>query len=334
MITLKELSKQLNVSVSTVSKALNGSPEISEATAKRIKELAKHLNYQPNKIALSLKSNQTKTIGVIIPDILNRFFAKVLYSIQQEATNLGYNIITCISNESFEKERDSLKILANGSVDGFIMALSEETQQKEQYDHINEVLGNDIPVVLFDRVPDKLDCDKVVGNDLESIEDAVSALFDKGRKHIAFLTRINALSVGKLRAQGFMNAMNASGYGLNKGHMVALDKSKDIEEQLIRFFKNNPEIDGVVTADNISGTVAINALKKLNKSVPEHVSVIGFTSKTIAGLSEPRLVAIRQDCKGIGRQSAQLLVDRIKSKSQLNYQNIIVNTTLTEGKSI
>ena len=213
MITLKELSKQLNVSVSTVSKALNGSPEISEATAKRIKELAKHLNYQPNKIALSLKSNQTKTIGVIIPDILNRFFAKVLYSIQQEATNLGYNIITCISNESFEKERDSLKILANGSVDGFIMALSEETQQKEQYDHINEVLGNDIPVVLFDRVSDKLDCDKVVGNDLESIEDAVSALFDKGRKHIAFLTRINALSVGKLRAQGFMNAMNASGYG-------------------------------------------------------------------------------------------------------------------------
>jgi LacI family transcriptional regulator len=334
MITLKELAKQLNVSVSTVSKALNGSPEISEATAKRIKELAKHLNYQPNKIALSLKSNQTKTIGVIIPDIMNRFFAKVLYSIQQEATNLGYNIITCISNESFEKERDSLKILANGSVDGFIMALSEETQQKEQYDHINEVLGNNIPVVLFDRVSDKLNCDKVVGNDLKSIEDAINTLFDKGRKHIAFLTRINALSVGKLRAQGFMNAMNASDYGLNKGHMVALDKSKDIEEQLIRFFKNNPEIDGVVTADNISGTVAINALKKLNKSVPEHVSVIGFTSKTIAGLSEPRLVAIRQDCKGIGRQSAHLLVDRIKSKSQLNYKNIIVNTTLTEGKSI
>ena len=334
MITLKELAKQLNVSVSTVSKALNGSPEISEATAKRIKELAKHLNYQPNKIALSLKSNQTKTIGVIIPDIMNRFFAKVLYSIQQEATNLGYNIITCISNESYEKERDSLKILANGSVDGFVMALSEETQKKEQYDHINEVLGNNIPVVLFDRVSDKLNCDKVVANDLESIEDAVNTLFKKGRKHIAFLSRINGLSVGKNRAQGFMNAMKASEYGLNKGHMIALEKSKDVEEQLISFFKNNPEIDGVVTADNISGTVAINALKKLNKSVPEQVSVIGFTSKTIANLSEPRLVAIRQDCKEIGKQSAQMLVDRIKSKSQLNFQKRIINTTLTEGKSI
>ena len=334
MITLKELAKQLNVSVSTVSKALNGSPEISEATSKRIKELAKHLNYQPNKIALSLKSNQTKTIGVIIPDIMNRFFAKVLYSIQQEATNLGYNIITCISNESYEKERDSLKILANGSVDGFVMALSEETQKKEQYDHINEVLGNNIPVVLFDRVSNKLNCDKVVANDLESIEDAVNTLFEKGRKHIAFLSRINGLSVGKNRAQGFMNAMNASNYGLNEGHMIALEKSKDVEEQLISFFKNNPEIDGVVTADNISGTVAINALKKLDKSVPKDVSIIGFTSRTIAGLSEPRLVAIRQDCKGIGRKSTQLLVDRIKSKSQLNYQKIIINTTLTEGSSL
>ena len=186
MITLKELAKQLNVSVSTVSKALNGSPEISEVTAKRIKELAKHLNYQPNKIALSLKSNQTKTIGVIIPDIMNRFFAKVLYSIQQEATNLGYNIITCISNESYEKERDSLKILANGSVDGFVMALSEETQKKEQYDHINEVLANNIPVVLFDRVSDKLNCDKVVANDVESIEDAVNTLFKKEESTLHF----------------------------------------------------------------------------------------------------------------------------------------------------
>ena len=90
-----------------------------------------------------------------------------------------------------------MKILANGSVDGFVMALSEETQKKEQYDHINEVLGNNIPVVLFDRVSDKLNCDKVVANDLESIEDAVNTLFKKGRKHIAFLSRINSLSVGK-----------------------------------------------------------------------------------------------------------------------------------------
>lgn len=334
MITLKELAKQLNVSVSTVSKALNGSPEISEATAKRIKELAKHLNYQPNKIALSLKSNQTKTIGVIIPDIMNRFFAKVLYSVQQEATNLGYNIITCISNESYEKERDSLKILANGSVDGFIMALSEETQKKESYEHINEVLTNNIPVVLFDRVSDKLSCDKVVANDVESIKNAVQTLVDKGRKQIAFLSKIDALSVGKLRAEGYVAAITSSKQGFNESLMLTLNKEKDTEEQIINFLKNHPKIDGIVTADNISGTVAINALKKLNRIVPQQVSVIGFTSKTIAELSEPRLVAIRQDCKEIGRQTAQMLVDRIRSKSNLNYQTITITTKLTEGQSI
>lgn len=334
MITLKELAKQLNVSVSTVSKALNGSPEISEATAKRIKELAKHLNYQPNKIALSLKSNQTKTIGVIIPDIMNRFFAKVLYSVQQEATNLGYNIITCISNESFEKERDSLKILANGSVDGFIMALSEETQKKESYEHINEVLANNIPLVLFDRVSDKLSCDKVVANDVESIKNAVQTLVDKGRKQIAFISKIDALSVGKLRAEGYVAAITSSKQDFNESLMLALNKEKDTEEQIINFLKKHPKIDGIVTADNISGTVAINALKKVNRNVPQHVSVIGFTSKTIAELSEPRLVAIRQDCKEIGRQTAQMLVDRIRSKSNLNYQTITITTKLTEGQSI
>lgn len=334
MITLKELAKQLNVSVSTVSKALNGSPEISEATAKRIKELAKHLKYQPNKIALSLKSNQTKTIGVIVPDILNRFFAKVLYSVQQEATNLGYNIITCISNESFEKERDSLKILANGSVDGFIMALSEETQKKESYEHINEVLANNIPLVLFDRVSDKLSCDKVVANDVESIKNAVQTLVDKGRKQIAFISKIDALSVGKLRAEGYVAAITSSKQDFNESLMLALNKEKDTEEQIINFLKKHPKIDGIVTADNISGTVAINALKKVNRNVPQHVSVIGFTSKTIAELSEPRLVAIRQDCKEIGRQTAQMLVDRIRSKSNLNYQTITITTKLTEGQSI
>ena len=125
MITLKKLAEQLNVSVSTVSKALNDSSEISEETIKRVKELAKHYNYKPNKVAVSLKSSSTKTIGIVLPNILNRFFAKVLFGIEKEANRLGYQIITCISNESFDKERDAIELLANGSVDGFIIAISE-----------------------------------------------------------------------------------------------------------------------------------------------------------------------------------------------------------------
>ena len=117
MITLKYLAKQLNVSVSTVSKALSDSDEIGKDTIEKVKKLAKELNYQPNKVALSLKQSQTKTIGVIIPNILNRFFARALFGIQNEATKLGYSIITCLTNEQLDKEEESISILSNGSVD-------------------------------------------------------------------------------------------------------------------------------------------------------------------------------------------------------------------------
>ena len=136
MITLKDLAATLGVSVSTVSKALKDSPEISKDTIARVKEIAKELNYRPNTLALSLKNRKTKTIGVIIPDILNAFFARILYGIEQESTALGYNIITCLSNESFEKENNSLHLLANGSVDGFIMSIAEETQSNGEVKHL------------------------------------------------------------------------------------------------------------------------------------------------------------------------------------------------------
>ena len=142
MVTLKQLAEQLNVSVSTVSKALHNSEEISKDTIQRVQELAKHLNYRPNKMALSLKNNQTKTLGVIIPSVLNHFFAKALYAIETEASKQGYNIITCVSNEMLSKEKNSLQLLSNGSVDGFIMSLAEETQVKNKTDHIAAHYGS------------------------------------------------------------------------------------------------------------------------------------------------------------------------------------------------
>jgi len=159
MITMKELASKLNVSVSTVSKALNDSPEISPNTIKRIKELANLYNYKPNRIALNLKTSRTKTIGVVIPDILNPFFAKVLLGIESEAAKLGYNIITCLSNEVMQKEKDSLSLLSNGSVDGYILSVSEETQTHNTSDHFEYYINEGLPIVMFDRVVENIDCD-------------------------------------------------------------------------------------------------------------------------------------------------------------------------------
>jgi len=207
MVTLKQLAKELNVSVSTVSKAINNSEEISKNTIIRVKELATFYNYKPNKVALSLKSNKTNTIGVIIPDILNHFFAKVLFGIEKDAAKKGYNIITCMSNESMKKEIGSLQLLANGSVDGFILSVAEETQLKSEIEHFNNTMKQGLPIVMFDRVANDVRCDKVIIDDFDATNKATKLLMDQGRKAIAFISNINDLNVGKLREAGYKKAL-------------------------------------------------------------------------------------------------------------------------------
>ena len=199
MATLKELAKELKVSVSTVSKALHDSPEISVSTIEKVKELAKKRNYKPNKIALSLKSNRTLTIGVVIPDILNRFYSKVLDGIHDSADKHGYDVITITTKESIIKEIDSLQILSTGNVDGVIIAMSEETLNKNDFSHIKEFTMKDTPIVMFDRVTDKINCDKVVIDDFDAIYNEVKSLKELGRKRIEKL--IQKIGIFRIKAK-------------------------------------------------------------------------------------------------------------------------------------
>ena len=158
-ITLKHIARELEVSISTVSKALKNSEEISRDTKEKIQAFAKLYNYKPNNIAISLKNKSTKNIAVIIPDIVHHFFTTVFHGIEKIANEKGYNVILCVSDESFDKEVINMEILANGSVDGFIMSLSSETQLKNDYNHLKELTEQGIPLVLFDRVTDQVACD-------------------------------------------------------------------------------------------------------------------------------------------------------------------------------
>ena len=191
MVTLKQLSKELNVSISTVSKALNDSHEIGKDTIKRVKELANYYNYKPNKIAVNLKSGKTKTIGVIIPSILNNFFAQVLFGIEKVAAKEGFDIITCISNESFKKEVSNVQVLSNGSIDGFIVAIAEQTQIKKDFKHFNQAIQQGTPIVMFDRVTDAINCDKVVVDDFEAAYQATKHLIDLKCKNLAIVSTID-----------------------------------------------------------------------------------------------------------------------------------------------
>jgi len=333
MVTLKQLAKELNVSISTVSKALNNSKEIGDETVKRVKELADLYNYRPNRVALSLKQNRTNTIGVIIPDILNHFLSKVLFGIEREATQHGYNIMTCISNESLEKEKESLQLLANGSVDGFILCLSEETQIKNEINHFKKTIKQGLPIVMFDRVAHDVLCDKVIVDDFDATYRATKNLLEENRKQIAFISNIDDLSVGKLRERGYNKAILES-----LGHKVLtlkIKKEDSFQDKIKTFMEAHKNIDAIIAADSASGVIAINVAVSFGLNVPKDMSVIGFASQSVSNHSLPRLTTIRQHAKEIGANAAQMLVKRLQNTSgeQLEFKTKIVKTSLVENGS-
>ena len=220
-ITIKELSKILEVSISTVSKALNDSYEISDSTKERIKSAAKTYNYKPNKLAVNLKSGKTNTIGVVLPSIKNFFMSRVLRGIDSVIAKSNYNIIISITNESFDKEVQSVQTLSNGLVDAIIIAVSEETQIKKDFSHLSNLVG-DIPLLMVDRIVNSINCDKVLVDDYNAIFNAVNELIFEGKKSIALVSSINNLNVGKLRTKGYLAAIQ------NKQEPIVIEGQKDI----------------------------------------------------------------------------------------------------------
>ncbi|TXE06578.1 LacI family transcriptional regulator [Gelidibacter salicanalis] len=328
MVTLKQLAEQLNVSVSTVSKALHNSEEISKDTIQRVQELAKHLDYQPNRMALSLKSNKTKTLGVIIPNVLNHFFAKALYAIEMEATKQGYNLITCVSNELLSKEMSSLQLLSNGSVDGFIMSIAEETQVKNSMDHITTILKKDIPVVLFDRVAEDIECDKVIIDDFGASYEATKHLLSEGRKYIVLVSEIEELSVGKLRTNGYLKAFEENIDYKQPPIVIHVNKDNDVEASIKNLFMSNPKVDGILSIDNTSGVVALHKALKKGFKVPEDLSIIGFSDENVLVFTDPKLSTISQHTMDIGKATVELLIDRLNKKNTTTHVTKTIKTNL------
>ena len=243
-ITLKQIAKELEVSISTVSKALKNSGEISADTKEKVQAFAKLHNYKPNNVAISLKNKRTKNIGVIIPDIVHHFFTTVFRGIEQYANKLGYNVIVCVSDESFDKEVINMEMLANGSVDGFIISLSAGTQKENDFNHLKEIVDQGIPIVLFDRTTNQIDCDKVLIDDKEGAFKAVRKFIGNGRKKIALVTTENYLSVSNAREIGYREALANSGIEINENLILKLP-NMDVNEKAILDFFNSREIDAV-----------------------------------------------------------------------------------------
>ncbi|MDB2633518.1 LacI family transcriptional regulator [Flavobacteriaceae bacterium] len=319
-ITIKELSKILEVSISTVSKALNDSYEISDSTKERIKAAAKTYNYKPNKLAVNLKSGKTNTIGVVLPSIKNFFMSRVLRGIDSVIAKSKYNIIISITNESFDKEVQSVQTLSNGLVDAIIIAVSEETQIKKDFSHLSNLVG-DIPLLMVDRIVNSINCDKVLVDDYNAIFNAVSDLIFEGKKSIALVSSINNLNVGKLRTKGYLAAIQ------NKQEPIVLEGQEGyIESELSKLIESN-KIDAIMALDQESSLAAfrIGKVKKVLNN--KEVSIIGYASRVISEHLTPKLTTIDQHGKKVGVTSAKLLLKRLDS-SESEPESIIVNSTV------
>jgi len=333
-VTLKQIAKELDVSISTVSKSLRDSPEISEDTRLKVQAFAKLYNYKPNLIALSLKNRKTKTIGIIIPEIVHHFFATVISGIEQIANERGYNVIVTLSDESFDKEVINMEMLANGSIDGFIMSLSKETQYRKDFHHIIEVINQGMPVVMFDRVTNDISCDKVIIDDSLAAYEAVQKLIDTGLKNIALITTVDYVSVGKLRTDGYIKALRTNDIAIDPDLILKIEDIDNCSDQIEKLIRNNT-IDAIFAVNELFAVTAIKAAKKQGISVPENMAVIGFTDGIISKYSSPSITTVGQNGIKMGNKAAQMLINRLETEleEEEHYKTEIIETHLVIRES-
>ena len=332
-VTLKQIAKELDVSISTVSKSLRNSPEISEDTRQKVQAFAKLYNYRPNNIALSLKNKKSKTIGIIIPEIVHYFFATVISGIEQVANENGYNVIVCLSNESFDKEVINMEMLATGSTDGFIMALSKETQQKKDFHHIHEVINQGMPVVMFDRVTNDVLCDKVIIDDQRAAYEAVDYLATKKFKNIALVTTVDYVSVGKLRTEGYINALHDRDIAVNDNLIVKIEDIDNCASKIEKLLQEHRP-DAIFAVNELFAVTSIKLAQKMGIRVPEDLSVIGFTDGIISQYSTPTITTVSQNGEIMGAKAAKMLIDRLEMEEEdEQYLTEVVETHLVERES-
>ncbi|SIS41617.1 transcriptional regulator, LacI family [Zobellia uliginosa] len=335
-ITLKQIARELEVSISTVSKALKDSDEISKDTKQKIQAFAKLYNYRPNNIALSLKNRRTKNIGVVIPDIVHHFFTTVFRGIEKYANERGYNVIVCVSDESYDKEVVNMELLANGSIDGFIMSVSAETQQKNDFHHLREVMDQGFPLVLFDRVIDEIECDKVVMNDEEIAYEATCKFLEEGKKKVALVTTESYFNVSEKRAEGYRRALVEQGADYDP-KLTLVVPFRGGEESCIDAFFEEEEFDAVLCVNEVFAVQVMGIAQEKGYRVPEDISVIGFTNGLLSRYSSPTLTTIAQHGERMGEVAAEMLIEKLENEigfeEEETYRTEIIEATLIERNS-
>lgn len=331
-VNIKGLAKELNLAISTVSRALRDSYEISPETKHRVVTLAKKLNYQPNPYATSLRNQKSRTIGVVIPEIANNFFSLAIKGIQEVAQQKGYHVLIYLTHEDYKKEVSIASHLAYGRVDGILVSISSETNDIA---HLEELNNNKIPIVFFDRISEKINTTKVTTDDYKSGYSGTEHLIQKGCKKISFLSISEHLSIGVKRMQGYIDALKDNNIPVEE--RLILKASNDNEENyknISKLLKSTGRPDGIFASVEKLAISTYHVCAALGLSIPGDVKVLGFSNLETASLLNPSLTTITQPAFEIGKEAATILFEGLSRKIvHPGNKHIIVHSELIERAS-
>lgn len=328
-INIKELAQRLNLSKSTVSRAFRGHSDINIETKERILKVAKELNYQPNHHASNLRAQKSKNIAIIVPQIANNFFSQAIDGIETVAREKGYHLLIYLTGDKFESEVAYVNDLYNGRADGIIMSVSGEAND---HSYMRKLQEKHIPLVFFDRVYDDIHTAKVMTNDYGSSFEATMHLVETGCKNIAFLVTNKQLSIGKMRMQGYLDALKHAGLPFRDELIIdcANDDAKNYNI-LTNAFKTLT-IDGVFASVERLAFATYSVCHDMGISIPGKVKVISFSSLEIASLLNPALTTITQPAYEMGVEAATLLFKMLEEKEPVNDQ-VILNSRIINRSS-
>jgi LacI family transcriptional regulator len=328
-ITIKDIAQALNLSASTVSRALSDSHEINEKTKIRVLEYANKHNYKRNPIALSLRQRKSFSIGVIVCEVANSFFSQAIDGIESVAYNRGYHIIISQSHDSYEREVVNIQHLANRSVDGLLISLSAETKD---FSHIKKLHKQGFPIVFFDRIIDVFETHKVTVNNLEASKKATQLLIDLGFKRIAHLANAPHLSITKERLEGYTQALQSNNIEINETLIRYCHhggrEQQEVENAVKYFLALDEKPDAIFIA---SDRLSLGCITALNVLAPkeDRPTLAGFSNSDVLNLLQTDFLCIRQPAFEMGKVATNMLIQLIESKDKVTeFESIVLDTEL------
>jgi LacI family transcriptional regulator len=329
--TIYDIAKALNITVSTVSRALSGFPAISETTREAVIATAKKLNYSPNRLASALKSGKTYIIGVIVPSVQAHFFASVIHSIEEGLKDSGYRVILYQSTESVENEINGVKTLLEAQVDGIIASLSLETADVS---HFAEVVKQQKPLILFDRVNPELKVPTVTIDDFKAGYLATQHLIDQGYRKIAFITTIHQIKIFNDRLNGYKAALKDNLLEIQEDHIIFGGLSiKDGRFGASKLMRGSNKPDAIIAGDDFTALGVIKKLKEINEAPPK-IGVIGFANEAFSAYITPNLSTIDQHPNQMGNECAKLFLKMLQQEGPYtNIEHVVLSPTLVERQS-